>query len=104
MRGYFDKICRRARKFGLGLCSAEAGFQLCLQHADLFTTKERYLIGMKPVKDTVGDKMVFYMGRDAYGPWLSIIFNHLDDSHLGQVEWKGIKLFWIFALPETEIE
>jgi len=51
-------ICKRAQEFGLSLCPAEVGPQLCLQQDDQ-TENNNVMVAMNPIIDSVGKPNIF---------------------------------------------
>ena len=64
-----DQIYERAKELGLELCSPEVGPQLRLQYNDQ-PMNGWVLIGMEPIRNSVGDLFVFRVARDGDGLWL----------------------------------
>ena len=63
------EIFAKAEKLGLELCPAETGPQLRKQYLDQ-PLDEWFLIGMKPITDSVGNPDVFNLDRNEDGLWL----------------------------------
>lgn len=65
----FVQVCAKATDFGLEICSAEVGPQLCVQHKHLLTGEYLY-IAMNVIADCVGRYNVFSLANDDGKLWL----------------------------------
>jgi len=64
-----EEIYKRAKEFGLELCSVEVGLQLRLQYKDQ-PDGEWVLIGIEPITGSVNSLRVFAMGHSNSELWL----------------------------------
>ncbi len=69
------EILDAAKKQGLSICPAEVGPQLRLQYKDQ-PLGEWNFIAMQPIVDSVGDSMLFLVGRHDGKRWLSSGFGN----------------------------
>ncbi len=71
----YADICTKAVELGLELCPAEVGPALRLQYGDQ-TRGEWVLIAMEAIAGRVGDRLIFFVGRDGDDLWLCAYLGH----------------------------
>ncbi|HWA64311.1 MAG TPA: hypothetical protein VG866_00410 [Candidatus Paceibacterota bacterium] len=65
----YGQICDRAIELGLAICPREVGPALRLAYPDQ-PFGEGLRVAMKEVADSLGNRLVFYVGHGGGGPWL----------------------------------
>ena len=76
--GEVEKV---GRKFGLQKAPTQTGLKLCLLDINNYEKEKWYIIIIDPIKYSIGDSGIFYVGRDDDGLALGADYHNPDDVY-----------------------